>query len=69
MIYSPVRVVDKLAEWIVGSDEIDYRPAVLLPGRVSPFPVARIFAATEKKVNSFFSPGVESRLAIRFGPD
>jgi hypothetical protein len=68
MIYSPVRVVDELAEWIVGSDELDYRPAVL-PGRVSPFPVARIFAATEKKVNSFFSPGVESRLAIRFGQD
>jgi hypothetical protein len=40
-----------------------------LPGRVSPFPVARIFAATKKKVNSFFSRGMESRLAIRFAPD
>jgi hypothetical protein len=49
--------------------KMDYRPAVASSRPRVTVSSARIFAATKKKVNSFFSRGIESNLAIRLAPD
>jgi hypothetical protein len=69
MIYSPVQLLTSLLSGLSGRMKWTIGLRFVIPGRVSAFPVARIFAATKKKVNSFLAPDMDSRLAIRFPPD